>query len=225
VKRSQWALVSLSVFAAGLFVWWVAKPEPLRSLNGRPLTDWVRELETGGASETQAPNQVLYSAGPRIIPDLARLLSRREYPLVARLPRAWIPNSIGIQYHDQLTLKASAAWVISVIAYRNPSCPEARDAVPALIAALNSSSEEVRCTSAQALAAVGTAASNAVPRLIVLTTDNSTSIRLCAVEALGRIGLRSTNSLQALRTALVDTNDDVRVLATRALALLENDPK
>jgi len=226
MKRSRWAFVSLSVFAAGLLAWWVVRPEPLPSLAGRPLKDWVREVEPGGPDDgTQAANEVLYAAGPRIIPDLSRLVLRREYPLIARLPSAWIPRAIGIRYHDRVALKANATYVISVIAYRDPNCPEARDAVPALITALSSSSEEVRCTSAQALAAVGAAASNAVPKLVVLTTDESSSIRLCAVEALGRIGFRSTESVQAVRAALGDTNEDVRLLAGRALAQLESDPK
>ena len=225
MKRSRWAFVSLSVFAAGVLVWWAARPEPVPSLDGRPLTDWVREVETGGVDGKRKPaaNEVLYAAGPRIIPDLSRLLLWREYPWITRLPSAWIPRAIRIRYHDQVTLKANATWVISVVAFRNPNCPEARDAVPALITALNSGSEEVRCTSAQALAAVGAAASNAVSKLVVLTTDESSSIRLCAVEALGRIGFRSTESVQAVRAALVDTNDDVRFLATRALERLESD--
>ena len=149
MKRSRWAFVSLSLFAAGLLVWWVVRPEPLPSLDGRSLTEWVREVETGGPGEKQAANQVLYAAGPRIIPGLSRLLLRREYPLIARLPSAWIPEAIGIRYHDQVALKANATWVISVIAFQNPNCPESRSS--ALITALSSGSEEVRCTSAQAL--------------------------------------------------------------------------
>jgi len=225
MKRSRWAIVILSGFAAGLLGWWVVRPEPLPSLDGRPLTDWVREVETGGASKTQVANQVLYAAGPRIIPDLSRLLLRREYPLIARLPSAWIPQAVGIRYHDRVALKANATWVISVIAFQNPNCPESGAAVPALITALSSGSELVRWTSAQSLAAVGTAASNAIPKLIALTTDESSSVRMSAVEALGRIGFRSTESLQAVRAALGDTNDDVRVLATEALVRLEGDSK
>jgi hypothetical protein len=150
------------MIAAGLLVWTPLKSDPMPALAGRPLTDWVNEVkaEANGFGEEQTANNVLFAAAPRIIPGLSRLLLQRESAWIKRLPAAWIPERISLRYDDQLRMKANASWINSVIAYRNPNCPESRGAVPSLTVALNSRNSRVRYISAQALAAIGTAASN-----------------------------------------------------------------
>ena len=224
MHRSRLALQITGVLVANLLAWWVLKPLPPATIQGRTLKDWLSEAVCEpGPMEKPSANKVLYAAGPSIIPELSRLLLRADClnSLAAELPSAWVPSVIKARGGDQLAMQAKAAWVISVIAYRNPNSDENRDAVASLIASLNSRSKRVQHISAQALAAIGPAASNAVPMLALKTTDQSSSVRLCAVDALGRIGFASDNALKALRAALSDANSDVRLVATNALERLQ----
>jgi len=224
MKHSRWIVVSLAMAAVGSFVCWEFRPQPRPIIEGRPLVDWLREVEFEGSQEKRAANEVLYAAGLRIIPELSHLLLQRDSTLIARAPVAWIPERMRVRYNDQMKLKANAAWVISVIAHRDPGCTEVRGAVPSLIGGLSSRSAEVRYLSSQGLAAIGVSASNAVPALLLQTADESSSVRLCAIEALGRIGSLPTESLRVVRAALSDTNNDVRFVATQVLARLEKKP-
>lgn len=225
MKHSRWILLSLAAVLVGSLVCWVFRPKPRTIIERRPLVDWLQEVEFEGSQEKCRANEVLYAAGRRILPELSHLLQQRESMLIARMPAAWIPERMRIRNNDQMKLKANAAWVISVIAHRNPNSTEVRRAVPPLIGSLSSRSSEVRYVSAQALGAIGPGASNAVPALVRRTTDESSSVRFCAVEALGRIGSLSADSLRVVRAALSDTNNDVRFVATQALARLENKTK
>ena len=221
IKRQLVVAALLAVPLLGLFFWWGFRTPPFSIINGRTLVDWLREVEFEGFQHKVAANEVLYAAGPKIIPTLSRVLRQPDFPLMARLPSAWIPESMRARDSDQKKIRANAAWVISVIVHRNPDCPESLSAVPSLIAGLSSHSQQVRYVSAQGLAAIGASASNAVPALVLRVADDSSSVRFCAIEALGRIGFCSTGTLQIVRTALADTNGDVRIVATQALARLE----
>lgn len=221
--RRRLRLLIAGVISASLLASWILKPRPLATIHGRTLNDWLSEAVCNPSPmEKPSANEVLYAGGPRIIPDLSRLLLRPHYLnlLAAKLPNAWIPSAITARDDDQMAMKAKAAWVISVIAYRNPNAAENRNAVPALLASLDSRSKQLRYVAAQALAAIGPAASNAVPMLVIKTTDQDSSVRLCAAEALGRIGFASDDALKALQKASSDGNHDVRLVATEALERL-----
>ena len=160
-------------------------------------------MEIGGfPSQTNFAREVLYSAGPTILPQLARLL--REAPL------------------DQ---QAKAAYVMGTICYRQPDAPEVHDAVPTLTASAKSTSSEVRIYSIQALAAIGEAASSAILDMIQLTTDTNDGVRMSAVDALGRIGADSPESQAALTAAMSDTSADVRITAKKALEMTQINQK
>jgi hypothetical protein len=218
-------IVILTFVVAGFLIWWIIKPKPLPLIEGRPLANWVQEVEIEAPGEKQIANEVLYAEGPRIVPILSRLLLQHESALVARLPRALVGDTMRQRYENQIRLQTKAGWIISVIAYRAPESPEVREAIPSLTGALESRSEQVRSVSAQGLAAIGPSASNAIPRLILRTHDHSASVRMCAVEALGRIGRPSSALVSAVRTALSDTNNDVRFIATQALARVQRNIK
>jgi hypothetical protein len=167
-------------------------------VQGRPVAAWVSEFQIGGVpGQTNPANQVLDSAGPRILPQLARLLRDASF--------------------DQ---QAKAAAAIGEICYHNPGAPEAAAVVPTLTASAKSKNSEVRIYSIQALGAIGKAASSATPDLIQLTRDPNDSVRMCAVETLGRIGADLPESVAALSAATSDTSSDVRFTATNALELV-----
>ena len=149
IKRQLVVAALLAVPLLGLFFWWGFRTPPFSIINGRTLVDWLREVEFEGFQHKVAANEVLYAAGPKIIPTLSRVLRQPDFPLMARLPSAWIPESMRARDSDQKKIRANAAWVISVIVHRNPDCPESLSAVPSLIAGLSSHSQQVRYVSEQ----------------------------------------------------------------------------
>ncbi len=224
MARRHLSLLIAGVISASLLAWWVLKPDPHATIQGRSLDDWLREsvCNPGPMGRSHA-NEVLYEAGPQIVPELSRLLRQADFlsSVAAKLPNALVPPTIRARFDNQLAMKAKAAWVISVIACRNPTAAENRSAIPALIVSLESRNPQLRYVAAQALAAIGPAASNAVPMLVLKTTDQNSIVRLCAVDALGRIGFASDDALKALRAALSEANSDVRFVATNALERLQ----
>jgi hypothetical protein len=224
MARRHLSLLIAGVISASLLAWWVLKPDPLATIQGRPINDWLRESAFNhGTEEKPRANEVLYEAGPQIVPELSRLLRQADFlsSVAAKLPDALVPPAIRARFDNQLVMKAKAAWVISVIAYRNPTAAENRSAIPALTLSLGSRNAQLRYVAAQALAAIGPAASNAVPMLVLKTTDQNSSVRLCAVDALGRIGFASDDTIKALQEALFDGSRDVRLVATNALERLQ----
>jgi len=225
MKRRGWILAG-GIFIIALIVTWFTlarAPQPI--IEGRLLLEWLQEMDgesvLGESVKAAKANQVLYSAGPAILPALSEILRQNNSPWVMRLPAPLIPERLKARYDRQVRLQVNAAWIISVIAYRNPNHVEVCQVIPSLIESLSSRSPQVRYISAQGLAAIGAGASNAVPTLLLRTADESPSVRMCAVEALGRINIHSTESLRVVRAVLGDTNKDLRFAATQALARLE----
>jgi hypothetical protein len=164
----------------------------------------VRDVNIGGFPEDPNPGlDVLLSKGPRVMPDLARLLQRGEF----------------------IDERIKAAEAMGAIAYHNPNAPEVRDAVPVLLTVAQEGDSEVRFRAVQALGAIGQGASDAAPVLIQLTKDHNAGVRMCAVEALGRIGADSPESVAALRGALSDASDDVKTTAKQALEIVQRGHK
>lgn len=139
----------------------------------------------------------LLSKGPRVMPDLARLL----------------------QSEASTDERIKAVDAMGAIAYRNPSAPEVQATVPVLMKVAQQGDDAVRFRAVQALGAIGRGASNAVPVLIqLLTKDTNSGVRMCAVEALGRIKANSPESLAALTVAMNnDASGDVQFTATEVL--------
>ena len=170
----------------------------------KPEDALVRDMKIGGFPDDPNPGlDALLSKGPRVMPDLARLL----------------------QSDGSRDERIKAADAMGAIAYHNPNAPEVQDTVPVLMTASQQGESEVRFRAVQALGAIGQGASNATPVLIQLTQDTNSSVRMCAVEALGRIGADSPESLAALKVALSDTSDDVRVTAKQALEIVQRGHK
>lgn len=81
--------------------------------------------------------------------------------------------------------------------------PEAADAVPALVEALDDEAENVRWASAAALGKIGPAASRAVPALAGALGDRSDEVlRRHAAQALGGIGAEAKDAVPGLIAAL-----------------------
>jgi HEAT repeat protein len=200
---------------------------PLPKIEGRPLTSWLAEVGFDNTFQRRPANDVLYAAGPAIIPALVKMLQQNTPPL-ERLPSQWLPQFLLVRRDTRMKNQVAAAYMIGAIAYRNRNCLEAATAVPALIKGLSHADNSVRMFSIEALAAIGSHASNAIPALVPFVTTGSTnsatnwssSLRLCAVESLGHIGVRSPETLRAVQASLTDANYEVRWIGTQALARL-----
>lgn len=91
----------------------------------------------------------------------------------------------------------------------------AREAVPALVAAINE--DETSAVVAGALARIGPAAAAAVPSLAAALRHPDAGRRWRAARALGRIGPAAQAAVSNLTAALADPNEAVRAHAARAL--------
>jgi HEAT repeat protein len=170
--------------------------EPASLIQGRPVAAWVDDVVITGMPEAKNPGlDALVSAGPRVLPDLSKVL---------------LESRSGEQ-------QAKAAFAMGAIANRNRGAKEVKEAVPSLMKALQSGDAEVRIYAAQALGASGRAASKAIPALVPRTKDTNASVRLCAVEALGRIDVNSPEALVAIHAAVSDSDNDVAFTARRTL--------
>jgi hypothetical protein len=227
--NKRWALFILLICGALVNAgWFLTRLSPAHAqealIQGRAVADWVNEVEIGGfPGQQNVAQDVLVSSGPKVLPALCQLLVGEESvkDLAMRIP--FVPDDVKNRHavaSRPLVLKAKAASVIGIIAYRHPTAPEVGASIPFLTAALGSGSREVRFLSAQAVGAIGKRASNAIPRLISCTEDADSGVRMCAVEALGRIGTASPLAVQALTKAAADMNSDVSMTAKQAIQAL-----
>lgn len=100
---------------------------------------------------------------------------------------------------------------------------EAKEAVPALIAALKDADPVVRQFVAYALGEIGPGAAEAASALALALDDGESPVRSAAAEALGAIGPAAKEHAPALTQRLSDSGDYVRIKA--AFALWRIDPR
>jgi CubicO group peptidase (beta-lactamase class C family) len=98
-----------------------------------------------------------------------------------------------------------------------------KPAIPALIAALQDTSDNVRWCSAIALGKMGMQATGALDALTGALRDPNVQVRWCAAAALSGMGTEAMLAVPALRSCLSDADADVRWAA--ALALEAIDPE
>jgi TolB protein len=94
----------------------------------------------------------------------------------------------------------------------------AKEAVPALVAALKAKDAWTRGRAVRALATDVAAAKETVPELTVALQDEDKQVRAWAAYALSQVGPAATEAVSALGVALQDEDKGVRVNAASALA-------
>ena len=228
--KKRWSVfILLTCGALAGTAWFLTSSAPAQAqkviIQGRPVADWVNEVDLGGfPGQKNAAQEVLVSSGPQVLPTLCQLLAMEESvkDLAMRIP--FVPAEVKNRQataSPALLRKAKAALVIGIIAYRNPTGPEIGTCIPFLTSSLGSGSREVRSRAAQALGAIGKAATNSIPRLISTTDDEDAGVRMSGAEALGRIGIATPPVIQALSAASADTNSDVSTTAKLAIQALK----
>jgi HEAT repeat protein len=128
-----------------------------------------------------------------------------------------------------VSMRRNVALALNVLAgtWFEPSQPrlDIRACLPALMAALEDSDNDVRAWAAQAIGETGADGAQAVPALIRLLTNLDEGSRNNACMALGGIGPGAKEALPALRRALTDSSADVRRSAQRAIDRIEGRQK
>jgi HEAT repeat protein len=158
----------------------------------------------------QDPNLFVRWAAARILGALA--LS----PSVPHQPDLAVPALARLlRPREDLEVRIVAAN--SLAAYG----PEAKEAVPALAAAVNQGDVEVRLAVLRALSRVGPEAAAAVPAIIEGLRDTSPQVRAESARVLGRFGPAARSALPALRRAMSDADDDVRRAASDAVLAID----
>jgi HEAT repeat protein len=171
------------------------------SADGKPLTAWIKLLESELESDRWSAVTAIEKLGPAA--------------------KAAVP-ALSVTLKDKnALLGVQAAWVLGEIG------ADAKMAVPALIERLNAGGF-LPSAAAIALGKIGPEAKAAVPDLIeVLTgktegiTFNGASPVLNAAEALGKIGPDAKMAVPALNDALHQQRGDLRVVAALALWRIE----
>jgi HEAT repeat protein len=173
----------------------VIEREPVRDIDslvydGRRLGDAIRSLENSEIFNTASIAETLGQIGPEA--------------------QAAVPRLIGV-----LRMRGPFAFLATGGLARI-----GKPAIPALIEALSSPTENIRAGAAQALARIGPYSAPAIPALIRVQRDVSYDVRSEATEALGKIG---PAAIPALAEALRDENMEAREAAAEALGQLGPD--
>jgi hypothetical protein len=99
--------------------------------------------------------------------------------------------------------------------------PAADEAVPALIALLNSPSEEVRTRSIATLGRMGRHMETILPALIPRLADESTNVRWHAAFAIGMYGPKAAAAKEALRTQMDDPTSPIAAFSASMLKQID----
>jgi HEAT repeat protein len=95
--------------------------------------------------------------------------------------------------------------------------PEARSAVPELLAFLKDPDKLLRCSAAGALGKLRADLKTVVPALVEALKDKESDVRYCAAVAIEDIGTEARDAVPALIKALKDPDDSVRSAAIGAI--------
>ncbi len=153
-KPSNIRLTALVIALAGIAAsfWLVNRPiEPQPIYNGRPLGDWLKDLDAFDKSKKRAAQHVVEGIGTNAIPDLLRMLKLKDprSKSDAHLVGNWI-------------CRKNAAYVLGRFG------PQAKSTVPRLVKLLRDPVAEVRYFAAQALGRIGPDAQRAIPKLMAV---------------------------------------------------------
>jgi len=144
----------------------------------------------------------LWTLGPEALPALNRGLADSDVQI--RRNVALFLSVAGDTWYD-----------------RSRARLDIRPCLKPLITALSDTDARVRALAAQAIGAIGPAASSAVPALITLLSSTDEGSRNTSLIGLRKIGPAARDALPAIRQALNDPSADVRRFAQLAIDAIE----
>ena len=228
-KRVQIVLAVLLMAVAGVIAWQVLHSQEAEPVyQGKGLRVWLREYDRNwNAYDEEAVKSrnmaegAVRQIGTNSIPNLLRMLSKKDSPAVAKLVDLWNRriNSFPVWLRYP-------GWYENQAAFQNTDAAagfeilgaEAQQAVPALtrIYEQNISPSSQRAT-ARALIAIGPMAGTTIPSFLRMVTNSSADARFTAVYALSQVHAEARLAVPALTESLKDTDYLVRLFAARGL--------
>ena len=201
---------------AGLAGFLLLRPKPELKWEGKPVSEWAREMNDARLNE--AASEAFEEMGAEAVPDLIRALRRSGsiwrrsfYRGVAKLPDGWRTRLIShFRPYEVVVQKVGAARALQKLG------PAAEPAIPVLTNLLQSGD---RSLSVQAALTLGTIGSNSVPALIECMQSSDPYVRSMCVYSLGLIGPDAAQASAILARALTDQKS-ISQQAIQALARL-----
>ena len=213
----------LGIIGGGLLllavVWFgVTRSDP--TYQGRPLSYWIRELETKpGRDEYLKAKEALLQLGLVAAPRLAKLLDYQEPKLVTVI-REHMPKRLRnllISRLPALVIRSRAMVILREMGSK------AHTAVPVLIRLVKSPDAEARLWAMQILGLIGPTAEPAVPVLVTMLRSGSVEEREAAGRSLGAIGTSAAKAIPELLSAMKAKRIPLTV-AVPALVALGHSP-
>ena len=181
-----WLAVLLVAVAGGIGWQTLREREPV--YQGKRLSAWLAQYGTNhwssgrdGELDKQAETAIR-RIGTNAVPRYLRIITTRESPLKKRL-KAVVPKRWQDLVHWRSTYDYRFLGAYGLIALG----PDAKAAVPALIALLKDKDPEVRYTAVFTLRCLGPVASDALPSLIECLKDPEFTVQSDALLGLGTI--------------------------------------
>jgi len=201
LKNKHWLLGASVVFLLVLGIGFFEPSGVLRgylkgekTFRNRPTTYWRRGLIDSDPAVQSRTLQSLEKGGPEAVPVLIELLQTE-----------------GRDDWEGGEVRRIAAEILGRFG------PEARAAIPALVATLNDPDPHLRSVAALALGEIGPHTPEVCPALIGLLKTES---RLSAVRALNRFGFEARAAVPSLIDLLQDSEPEVRWNAAQALGTI-----
>jgi HEAT repeat protein len=213
-RRTIW--ISFGCISLAAFAWFLLKPrEP--SYQGKPLSIWLLKALYSGADDSEACNAIQH-IGTNAIPTLLDYASARDTRLMKSLLQMNEKESlIPRPFYSQDERHAMAQRGFAILG------PDAKSAVPALVALMGNKDDSVRLSAIFCLGCIGAAAKDAVPDLIreLQREEVSTNNEYAAPYALGQIGPAARAAVPILSAALTNGPASYRAMKQAALIKMQ----
>lgn len=198
----KWLIVSaLSLLGMAAAVWLAMPREPRYS--GRPLSEWLSDLSNPNYETQRVARAAIRAIGPAAVPFLTNSLAQRNAISVRAYRKNLIPRRFAVwthrvvKWHTPTMESRSAAMALQALG------PDATNAIPALVAALQDPSWPVAMAAATALGSMG---SNVVPTLGERLTNGSPQEIPWVLQAIVALGTNAAPLTPQL-AALVESNN------------------
>jgi HEAT repeat protein len=212
-------LVAVLLVAITVAVAWFAGPLIEPSYQGRSLHAWLKDLDgQHPGPKNDAAIEAVRHIGRDAVPEIISLLESRDSSLRQRFLK-WFSDHHVVKLAYTPVLEDHHRAVLAC----NAIGPEAKPAIPALIALLNDGDYQRRYPGYVG-AALGRIGPEAVVPLIGSLTNSDFKVRTEVATSLGHFRTSGPIVVPALIRCLQDSSTHVRAIAAYSLALIAQEP-